>query len=175
MSSARQSGFTLLEMCLVLFIIALLGGAMMPGMKSAFVEQGLRKDAHQLSLMVKTAMLRSAEQKRVYVIDLTASSMSLHSLADATPTAANPAIASDSAPSLEATEFSQQLDSSNKLLAPDPKKLHAWVDMPDTTWTFTPGELCPAQRVRLTRGDAWIEMSFNALTGNVEDEEAYIP
>ena len=48
--------------------------------------------------------------------------------------------------------------------------------MPDnTSWTFKPGELCPAMRVRITRGDAWLEMSFSALTGNVEDEKTYFP
>ena len=30
-------------------------------------------------------------------------------------------------------------------------------------------------RVRLERGPAYIEMSFNALTGDVEDETTYLP
>ena len=42
-------------------------------------------------------------------------------------------------------------------------------------YDFKPGELCPASRVHLGRGDAWLEMSFNALTGNVENEAAYFP
>ena len=40
---------------------------------------------------------------------------------------------------------------------------------------FVPGDLCPATKVRLTRGDSWLEMTFNALTGNVETESAYFP
>ncbi len=47
--------------------------------------------------------------------------------------------------------------------------------MPPTTWIFEAGELCPATRVRLSRGDAYLEMSFNALTGNVENEATYFP
>ena len=63
-----------------------------------------------------------------------------------------------------------------KLLTPDPQKTDGWLAMPDgTQWVFQPGELCPATRVRLARGDAWVEMSFNALTGNVENEGANFP
>ena len=47
--------------------------------------------------------------------------------------------------------------------------------MPEISWTFQPNELCPATRVRLSRGNAWLEMSFNALTGNVEKETTYFP
>src|ERR1017187_10192814 len=49
-----SAGFTLLEMIMVLVIIAILAGLSMPAMHSAFVEQAVRKDAHQLALMVKT-------------------------------------------------------------------------------------------------------------------------
>ena len=58
--SIFAEGFTLLEMCMVLFIIALLFGVTMPAMQSAFVEQAVRRDAHQLALMVKTAMIQSS-------------------------------------------------------------------------------------------------------------------
>ena len=70
-------------MCMVLFIIALLFGVTMPAMQSAFVEQAVRRDAHQLALMVKTAMIQSAEQHRAYVIDLTDTTMALHPVGEA--------------------------------------------------------------------------------------------
>ena len=70
---------------------------------------------------------------------------------------------------------STKLDAANKLLGPDPGKANSWVPQPATSWIFQPGELCPAPRVRMTRGAAWLEMSFDALTGNVENETAYFP
>src|SRR5271170_4399884 len=73
-----RRAFTLLEMCIVLFIIALLCGVTLPSITSAFTEQKMRSDAHQFALMVKTAMIRSSEQHRAYVIDVTSTSMSLH-------------------------------------------------------------------------------------------------
>jgi type II secretory pathway pseudopilin PulG len=165
---------------MVLFIIALLFGVTMPAMQSAFTEQHLRKDAHQFALMVKTAMIQSAEQHRAYVIDLTDTSMALHPVGEVAKEAdVSTATFDDDAaapnPVTEDVEVTSEFDPPNKLLTPDPQKTNAWIDMPPTSWTFQPGELCPATRVRITRGDAWLEMSFSALTGNVENEGAYLP
>jgi len=176
--SLRRSGFTLLEMCMVLFIIALLFGVTMPAMQSAFTEQHVRKDAHQLALMVKTAMIQSAEQHRAYVIDLTTTSMALHPMGQAAKEADASTDDSDAGANTLAitdVEVTSDFDPPNKLLAPDLQKANAWVDMPPTSWVFQPGELCPATRVRLARGDAYVEMSFSALTGNVENEGANFP
>ena len=165
---------------MVLVIIAILAGVTMPAIQSAFVEQAVRRDAHQLALMVKTAMIQSAEQHRAYVIDLTGATMALHPVgeAPADPDASPSTDGADAAANNSATEnvkVTSDLDAQNKLLAPDPQKTSAWIDMPQTSWIFQPGELCPATRVRLTRGNAWVEMSFDALTGNVENEAAYFP
>jgi prepilin-type N-terminal cleavage/methylation domain-containing protein len=192
-------GFTLLEMCMVLLIIALLFGVSMPAIQAAFVEQAVRKDSHELALMVKTAMIQTAEQNRPYVIDLSGTTMALHPLGS---TAATPSDGDDDSdaggesdtganalatPSVDQNwvlqkitpvdiELTTVLDPPNQLQAPDPQKVNAWMAMPDNTeWVFQPGELCPATQVRLARGDAWIQLNFNALTGNVEDETSYIP
>ena len=174
-------GFTLLEMCTVLLIMAVLAGALMPAMESAFTEKALRDDSHQLSLMVKTAMLQSTDQHRNYVIDLTATSMSLHPEAappadgDAAPAAASADDSDQAPPPQEDVVASSDLSQPNRLIVPDPQKPHEWKDLPPTSWLFRPGELCPAGTVRMSRGEAWVELSFNALTGNVENEAAYLP
>ena len=164
----------------MLFIIALLAAGSMPAIQSTFVERALRNDSHRLALMVKTGMLQSSEQHRVYVIDISATTMALHPLdentddADPAPPATDTAD-SDQSPAQENFDTSIQLDSANKILAPDRDKPKVWVPLPATHWFFRPGELCPVPRVRLTRGEAWLEMSFNALTGNVEDETYTFP
>lgn len=178
---SSRRGFTLLEICTVLFIIVIFLGAMMPAMQSVFVEKAIRDDARQLSLMVKTAMIQSADQNRSYVIDLTSTTMSLHpegTASDADTDASAPASNSDDSdksPVPEDFVESGTFDQPNKLIVPDPQKRDGWVDMPATSWVFKPGQLCPASRLRMARGDAWLEMSFNALTGNVESEAAYFP
>jgi prepilin-type N-terminal cleavage/methylation domain-containing protein len=175
------AGFTLLEMCMVLLILAILAGVSMPAMQSAFTEHAVRGDAHQLAMMVKTAMIQSAEQHRPYVIDLTTTTMALHpqGTAEADPSTPDStgATADDTNTSTMAdVSLTNQLDPPNELLAPDPDKPDGWMAMPaDTEWVFQPGELCPATRVRFKRGEAWLEMSFGALTGNVENEKNYLP
>jgi len=180
----RRLAFTLLEMMMVLFIIAIMAGLSMPAIESAFTEQAVRKDTHQLALMVKTAMIQSAEQHRNYVIDLTSTTAALHpqgeapadpDAPDATDNASTDADSSTNAAPVD-VELTTNLAPPNKLFIPDPVKADSWIEMPDgTQWVFQPGELCPATRVRLKRGEAWLEMSFAALTGNVENETDYLP
>ena len=167
-------------MIIVLVIIAILGGLALPAIQTAFVEQAVRNDAHQLALMVKTAMIQSAEQHRVYIIDLTNKTMALHPAGEAAKVTDDSSSTDDdtaaaNAPVMENVEVSAKLDPANKLLTPDSTKTDAWVDMPPTSWIFQPGELCQATRVRLVRGNAWLEMSFNVLTGNVENETTSFP
>ncbi len=173
-------GFTLLEMCIVLVIIGLLIGALMPSMQTALTEQAVRTDSHQLAVMVRTAMFQSNEQHRAYVIDFTSTSMKLHpatngdSATDSTLFSDN-TTGSAANSNLEDVEMECQLNPPNKLQVPDANKAHVWTSMPASSWFFQPGNLCPAQTVRFARGNSWVELSFNALTGDVENEGAYFP
>jgi len=175
------SAFTLLEMIMVLVILAIMAGLSIPSIQTAFTEQAVRKDSHQLALMVKTAMIKTAEQHRNYEIDLSPTEMALHPVGQ---TAADPDAEADSDTADDTTpvtaapvdvSVTSEIDSANKLQTPDLTKVNAWVDIPPTTWVFQPGELCPATRVRFSRGPAWLEMSFDALTGNMVNETDYIP
>jgi len=157
---------------MVLLVIVLLLGLTLPAIQSTFVEQAVRNDATQLSLMVKTAMLKSTDQHRPYVIDFTKQTMTLHPATDAAPSSDDEDATSSGA---DDNTIASVLNSSNKLLFPDPEKPSKWLSIKSATWLFKPGELCSLPRVRLTRGDAWLEMNFNALTGNVENETAYFP
>jgi hypothetical protein len=165
-------------MCTVLFIIMILLGVSMPAIQSAFVEQAVRIDSRQLALMVRTAMLQSSEQHRPYVIDLTATTIDLHPLdpskkeVDGNSTVDTD---SDSKVSADGVEISHQMDHPTHLEVRDIKKVDAWVAMPTTSWVFQPGALCPSSQVRLARNDSWVELNFNALTGDVENEASYFP
>jgi len=182
--SARRAGFTLLELCIVLFIIALLAGAAMPAMDSAFTEQALRGDAHELSMMVKTAMIKSSEQQRPYLISLSGKELLLEpapaaltnenaSAATSPTSSAHDDADADTGPAPE--DVTRQQTLGNALKFPDARKKNAWETLPAVHWTFQPDSLCPLPRVRLQRGESYIEMSFNALTGDVEDEAVYLP
>ena len=173
-SVAKRQGFTLLELCVVLFIMALLAGAAMPAMNSAFTEQALRSDSHELSVMVKTAMIESREQGRPYVISLDGRNLALGPAAGTVSAAAGDAGRDEADDDAKPEDISQAHTLGNAIKFPDEEKKNAWETLPSVTWTFDPAGLCPLPRVRLERGDAYIELSFNALTGDVEDESVYL-
>ncbi len=155
---------------MVLFIIMLLLAAALPAMQTAFVEKAVRNDSHELALMVKTATLQSVDEHRAYVIELTRRTMTLHPVADPE---SNDDTKEEDAP--DDKTISYAIDSSNQIQLPDPEKPKHWLPVTATSWLFRPGALCPAPRVRLVRGNAWVVLGFNALTGNAEEEDAFFP
>jgi prepilin-type N-terminal cleavage/methylation domain-containing protein len=170
-----RRGFTLLEMCIVLLILGILMGVIAPGMQSALAEAGVRSDARQLSLMVKTAMLESVEEHKIYLLDLSETNLSLGRLAPSPPEDEENAKPDQPLEQAQGTTQTWTLDAWNKLLLPDPNGRGGWQRIQSTQWVFRPGELCPASRVCFTRGKARLEVSFNALTGNVEEERSVFP
>jgi len=171
-----RRGFTLLEMCTVLFIIMLLLAAALPSIQTAFIEKSVRDDSHELALMVKTAMLQSADEHRPYTIDFTRTTMTLHPVSDPSQNGeAKDGNAAGGNPASDDSAITYAIDGADHLQLPDPEKPKAWLPVLSASWLFRPGELCPAPRVRFIRGDAWLELSFNALTGNVENEDSYFP
>jgi len=185
-------GFTLIEMIMVLVIMAILAAAALPAFNSAVNEHRVREDGHELAMMVRKAMIQSAEQHRTFFIDLDKHSARLYAEGDttqqeadtqanlfkdsgSTSTNADQPIADvASQPGIDQT---QTLDSDNKLQVLDPNKQNVWIDVPEDgkEWLFQPGELCPADKLRIVRGDAYLEMDFTALTGAVDTEKYYFP
>ncbi len=108
-------------------------------------------------------MQQSLHEHRGSTLTLTPSSVTLDS------TGTDPAADPD-APA----PITHDLLSSNKIFFPDPQT-SKWTSAPEQSWVFESGQLCPVPRLRLVHGDAWLEMSFNPLTGNVEDETSTVP
>jgi len=158
----------------VLLIIALLAGLALPAMDSAFNERSLRNDAHVFSVMAKTAMLKSAEDQRPYTMELQGSNLVLE------PARAilndHDTVHADSDDERENPDSTTETETlSNPIKFPDANRKNKWETLPSVKWTFQPEDLCPLPRIRVERGQGYIEMSFNALTGDVEDEGYYLP
>jgi Tfp pilus assembly protein FimT len=177
-------------MIIVLVIMAILAALTLPAFSSAVNEHRVREDGHALAMMVRQAMLQSQEQHRTIFIDLTKHSMKIYAqgeeakadadtdanlFRDSGTTNADKPLAETVTQT--AVDQEQTLDSENKLQVPDPGKTDGWMDMPDSgqEWAFQPGALCPADKIRIMRGAAYLEMDFGALTGDVETEKYYFP
>ncbi len=179
-------------MIIVLVIIAILAATTMPGFSSAVNEHHVREDGHQLAMMVRQGMIQSTEQHRVIVMDLTKNTMKLYAQGEEAKADADAdaQLFKDSgstqtnsdqpvADTVTQTGIDQEqtLDGANKLMVPDPNKTDGWLNVPDdgVEWVFQPGELCPATKIRVVRGDAYLELDFGALTGSVDTEKYYFP
>jgi Tfp pilus assembly protein PilE len=177
-------------MVIVLVVIAVLAAMSIPAFDSAVNEHKVREDGHQLAMMVRQAMLNSGEQHRNYYIDLTRNTMTLRAEGDDVQQDSTAALFQDASSSgtnsdqpiaetasQPEVDVEKQLDSDNKLQVPDPNKVDAWMDPPDdgVEWKFQPGQLCPATKVRVVRGEAYLEMDFGALTGGIDTEKFYFP
>jgi prepilin-type N-terminal cleavage/methylation domain-containing protein len=166
----RTPGFTLLELCIVLFIMALLAGAATPTLRSAFAEQALRNDGSEVARLVKTGMLTSTEQQRSYVLTLEKGTLSLEAISnkDAGTDATPPGDEEADSPAPTTSKLGHDLQFHDE-------QTGRWASPTTVTWQFDPNGLCPVPRLRVAMGDAYLEMSFNALTGDVEDESISIP
>ena len=176
---SQSRAFTLIELCVVLLILALLAAAAMPSMESAFKERALRDDAHQFSMMVKTAVIQSEEQQRPYQLTLDGKSLVLMPVRNVI---SNENSGGDDGSAARPDSNDDRTDAyvdswtlGTGLKFPDATKKDTWESLSTGRWVFQPRGLCPLPRVRLEQGSAYLEMSFNALTGDVEDQASYIP
>ena len=166
---------------MVLVIIAILACLSLPAFQSAITENAIRKDSHQLALMVKTAMIQSADQHRAYMIELSPTEIALHPVGEAAADPDASATVNDTTDTSTTSSappdivITNELDPDNHLQVPDPQKDKSWIAIPPTQWVFEEGQLCPATQVRFLRGKAWVAMNFGALTGNVENETFELP
>jgi prepilin-type N-terminal cleavage/methylation domain-containing protein len=157
-------GFTLIETCMVLLILAILMGVLVPAMRSAFIENSIRSDSRELEIMVKAATIRSTDRQQTYVLDLTSTSMALHVAGQ-----------SDDGTKAGSGSAIHSLDSANRLEVRDPKKPSAWITMAPATWLFEAGKLSRNPEIRVAQGRAWIALTFNPLTGDLDREEESVP
>jgi len=151
-----HSGYTLLEIALVLAIIVLLVGAIVP-LSSGFVrEQRLRETVRGLLVLAKTARAEAMTSGTAteIVFDKKAFLLKRSGGDGATEKVALP----------RGTIYQITPFASDKALRPDGQR-----------WIFQPTGLCEPIAVRIMEDEAWIEVRFDPLTASIEDESYYIP
>lgn len=163
--SDRSLGFSLLEMVIVLFIIMVLAGLAIGLSRDVFGQEELRGTAREISLLAKTARLKALDENISYKISITPNQLSLQPLEEL-----------NSEESVEGSGKVIQYKIPEKVIL----KMKQWGDqewqkIEEVTWIFKPTGLCAPNSFRLERDGAWVEMSFNPLTANKQDEAWYFP
>ncbi len=154
----RTAGFTLLEICFVLFIVAVLFAVAAPPVAKQFQEEQIRKPVRELQTFAKTARRLAMEQNRAYVILLLNNGFLLEPLEKK-----------------ETDTQSLRYDLPNhvtfEIQRPSDRSLER---IADARWLFTPNGLCEPITFFFQRDQDWVRFRIDALTARMENEESFI-
>jgi prepilin-type N-terminal cleavage/methylation domain-containing protein len=155
-----ESGFTLLEVCFVLFIVAVLFAVAAPPTARLFQEEQLRRPVRELQSFAKEARRSAIAENRSYQLLLLDNQFILEP-ADRK--------AEDQRP-----ETSYRLPS-GVTFAIQRINDTGFSGSVDGRWIFLPNGLCEPMMFLFQRGQAWIKFRIDPLTSRIEDQESYIP
>ena len=161
----HASGFTLLEMCMVLFVMALLVGISVFSFGGVSQEEALRRPALEMQRMVMEAVRRSTLYERPQTIAFDARGFAMRYRTDV-----NGQLSKDDQQVWQrrvdlppSVRLSLRRFGSDKFNAAAGQRL-----------VVAPSGLCEPIAARFQMGDSWIEIAFDPLSGVVRDESLYI-
>lgn len=157
--TARRTGaFTLLEICFVLFIVAVLFAVAAPPVAKQFQEEQIRKPVRELQSFAKTARRLAMEQDRAYVILLLDTGYLLEPLEKKDGDA-------------QSLRYDLPAGVKFEIQRPADRGLKA---VADARWIFTPNGLCEPITFFFQRNQDWVRFRIDALTARMENEESFI-
>jgi prepilin-type N-terminal cleavage/methylation domain-containing protein len=167
-STAAQrasAAFTLLEMVVVLFIIAVFAGVAAFSFTGLTEQEALRKPAAELQFLAREAVRRAGmtEQPQFIVFETNAFSMNYRG---------DPAAVTASRDERRWVRRTQGPENMNILLKRWGSK--DWRPASGQRWVVQGGGLCEPLEVRMELGPNWIEMQFHPLTGAVASQEFHL-
>lgn len=158
-------GFTLLELTVVLFIMALFVTVAAVSFQGMDGEQVLREPAEELQRMAREAVRRAGmyEQPEVIVFEKHGFGIRYRDDVNATPENGG------------TTRWMRRVQIPEDITF---RMKHwgqsEWKPAAGQRWLVQASGLCEPLAVRLERGNSYIEMQFNPLTGGVADEHMSI-
>jgi prepilin-type N-terminal cleavage/methylation domain-containing protein len=153
-------GFTLLEVCFVLFIVAVLFAVAAPPTARLFQEEQLRRPVRELQSFAKEARRSAIAENRSYQLLLLSDRFILEP-ADGKAEDQRPETRYQLPP--DVTFAIQRLNDTG------------FRESADGRWIFLPNGLCEPITFLFRRGQGWIKFRIDPLTSRIEDQESYIP
>lgn len=155
----QPAGFTLLEVCVVLFIVAVIFVVAAVPATHLFNEERLLAPVRALQSFAKAARLRAMAGHQTCVILFGDTG---YELAVSDPVTARATVVRG-----------YQLPSNVELLcqAPADKEFHP---VADVRWYFAPNGLCEPLKFLLQQGKSWVRFRIDPLTARVQDQESFI-
>jgi type II secretory pathway pseudopilin PulG len=157
-TARRTDAFTLLEICFVLFIVAVLFAVAAPPVAKQFQEEQIRKPVRELQSFAKTARRLAMEQNRAYVVLLLNTGYLLEPLEKRD---------TDS----ESLRYDLPGNVKYAIQRPSDRELKT---VADARWVFTSNGLCEPIVFYFQRNEDWVRFRIDALTARIENEESFI-
>ncbi|SDU06568.1 prepilin-type N-terminal cleavage/methylation domain-containing protein [Verrucomicrobium sp. GAS474] len=156
----RRRGFTLLEICISLAVIAVLVGLSIPAFSGWMSEQKLRDPARHMEELARTARNRAIDTQRSWAVLIRPAELVL-----------------TLQPGEDFTDDQHQAFPDLSLPVADGVKVEtkAWAEETfsapaEVRWIFRPNGLCEPLTVRFTQGESQIALRFDPLTAEVAEE-----
>jgi prepilin-type N-terminal cleavage/methylation domain-containing protein len=154
-----QLGFTLLEVCVVLFIVAVLFAVAAPPTARLFQEEQLRRPVRELQSFAKEARRSALVENRSYQVLLLNDG---YVLRPSDPKGDIEQVRDYQLPRGVTYAVQRVNDSGFK-------------GTTDARWIFLPNGLCEPVTFLFQRGQDWIKFRIDPLSARIEGEESYIP
>ena len=154
--SRRAGGYTLLEIAMVVAIIVLIIGAAVPLTSGFTKEQRLRDVVRELLVLAKTARADAMTTGRASEVVFTKKGFGLRRPGDEE--------LSETFSLPRGMRYVIEPFGADKAVRPDGQQ-----------WVFQPTGLCEPLSVRVEEEEAWMQVTFDALTAGIADESYYIP
>ena len=154
----RIGAFTLLEICFVLFIVAVLFAVAAPPVAKQFQEEQIRKPVRELQSFAKTARRLAMQQDRAYVVLLLNTGYLLEPLEKKDT-------------DFQSLQYDLPGNVKYEIQRPADRDLKT---VADARWVFMPNGLCEPILFYFQRNEDWVRFRIDALTGRIENEESFI-
>ena len=156
---SRWPGFTILEVCVVLFIIAVMFSVAVPTASHLLDEEKLQGPIRELQTFARTARRNAMMEDRPYVVLLLNDSYLLRPV-DTSKDSGRKPITYALPPGVT--------------FAIERVGDKAFAKQTDANWYFSPNGLCEPIRFLFQRNGDWVRFRVDPLNGTIQDEESLI-
>ncbi len=152
-------GFTLLEVCVVLFIVAVLFVVTVPPAAHLLDEEKLQKPIRELQSFARTARRNAMMENRTYEVLLLSESYLLRPVDE----------------KKGANQMEQTYDlPSDVTFAIKRLGARGFLKQTDGTWLFAPNGICEPMNFIFQRKGDWVRFQVDPLTATIQNEESSI-
>ena len=170
-SRSNSSGFTLIELMVVMGIIVLIIGMGVASMGSVGEERKLAEPMAKVREFAKRARNQAILEQRPYQIVISPQAITIQSAVSASPNGGSPVGDGNARPRGQIDKFSWDDDVVMTVRRWNQKE---FAEPGQHLWVFERSGLCEPLQIRASTNRGYIQMTFNPLDAHVEEKASEI-